>query len=62
MKTKTLPNVVLHQDGGFRFGLMNDEFVDSPVESVCVRNLIPGKELNLPVSSVFVFIWLYLFS
>ena len=51
MKTKTLLNVVLHQDGGFRFGLMNDEFVDSPVDSVCVRNLIPGKELNLPVSS-----------
>lgn len=51
MREKVLLNIVLHQGGGYRLGVMTDQYVDSPVAFVCIKNLIPGKELNLDVTS-----------
>lgn len=52
-KQKTVLNVVLHQGGGNRFGVICGEYKKSPASSVRIKNLIPGEEWVLDAKSCY---------
>jgi len=53
MKKQTVLNVVIHQGGGFRFGLICGEYLESPPEKVIIRNLLDSKDIELSPAKCF---------
>jgi len=46
-KTQTVLDVVIHQDGGFRFGVINKEYTNSPAKTVKILGLPEPIVLNV---------------
>ena len=46
-KTQTVLDVVIHQGGGFRFGVVNKEYANSPAKTVKILGLPEPIVLNV---------------
>lgn len=53
MKKQTVLNVVIHQGGGFRFGVICGEYLDNPPEKIIIRNLVDSGDLELSSTESF---------